>query len=46
MMSRYARYKNDQRTKQEVVEMMNRTELMEKSENNKKISRKINANKR
>ena len=35
--------KNDQRTKQEVVEMMNGTELMGKLENNKKISRKINA---
>ena len=30
--------KNDQRTKQEVVKMMNRTELTGKSENNKKIS--------
>ena len=43
MMSRYSRYKNDQRTKQEVVEMMNGTELTGKSENNKKINRKINA---
>ena len=35
--------KNDQRTKQEVVEMMNGMKLTEKSKNNKKISRKINA---
>ena len=43
MMNRYARYKNDQITRQEVVEMMNGTELTGKLENNKKISRKINA---
>ena len=43
MMNRYTRYNNDQRTKQEVVKMMNRTELTEKSESNKKISGKINA---
>ena len=43
MMSRYPRYKNDQRTKQEVVKMMNGMELMGKLENNKKISRNINA---
>ena len=41
MMSRYARYKNDQRTRQEVVEMMNGTEWMGELENNKKINRKI-----
>ena len=35
--------KNDQRTKQEVVKMMNGMELTGKSENNKKISKKINA---
>ena len=35
--------KNDQRIKQEGVEMMNGTELTEKSENNKKISERINA---
>ena len=35
--------KNDQRTRQEVVKMMNGMELTGKSENNKKISRKINA---
>ena len=34
--------KNDQRIKQEGVEMMNRTEFMGKLENNKKISEKIN----
>ena len=44
MMSRYARYKNDQRTKQEVVEMMNGTKLTGKSENDKKISRKDKCN--
>ena len=34
--------KNDQRIKQEVVKMMNGMELTGKSENNKKISEKIN----
>ena len=43
MMNRYKGTKNDQRVKQEVVKMMNRMELTGKLENDKKISRKINA---
>ena len=34
--------KNDQRIKQEVVEMMNGMEMTGKLENNKKINEKIN----